>query len=141
MPDTFDPATRSRVMASVRSANTKPEWIVRRTLFAAGFRYRLHRRDLPGSPDLVLSGLRAVVFVHGCFWHGHDCRRGARIPATNVEYWKQKIAGNRRRDRRNARLLRAQDWSVYTVWECAASDSAKRVARALARRRLQQTVG
>ena len=126
-------------MASVRSANTKPEWTVRRTLFAAGFRYRLHRRDLPGSPDLVLSGLRAVVFVHGCFWHGHDCRRGARMPATNVEYWQQKIGRNRKRDRKNARLLRAQGWSVYTIWECKASASAAKLVRTLQRRRGQQT--
>ena len=104
-------------MAAVRSEDTTPEWIVRRTLYAAGFRYRLHRRDLPGSPDLVLSGLRAVVFVHGCFWHGHDCRRGARVPATNVDYWQRKIARNRSRDRRNARLLRDQNWSVHTVVE------------------------
>ena len=125
-------------MAAVRSEDTAPEWIVRRTLHAAGFRYRLHRRDLPGSPDLVLSALRTVVFVHGCFWHGHDCRRGARMPATNVEYWQRKIAGNRKRDQRNARLLRAQKWSVHTVWECTAPDSAKRLVKALQHRRESQ---
>lgn len=122
-------------MASVRSGNTKPEWIVRRTLHAAGFRYRLHRRDLPGSPDLVLAGLRVVVFVHGCFWHGHGCRRGARVPATNTEYWLGKIARNRRRDQRNARRLRAEDWSVHTVWECTAKASAARLVKSLERRR------
>ena len=122
-------------MASVRSGDTRPEWIVRRALHAAGFRYRLHRRDLPGSPDLVLPGLRAVVFVHGCSWHGHGCRRGARIPATNVGYWRRKIARNRSRDRRSAGLLRAAGWRVHTVWECTAAHGARRLVRSLERRR------
>ena len=122
-------------MASVRSGNTKPEWIVRRAVHAAGFRYRLHRRDLPGSPDLVLPRLRVVVFVHGCFWHGHDCRRGARMPATNTEYWSSKIARNRHRDARNAKLLRAANWRVHTIWECTAKASAERLVRSLERRR------
>ena len=122
-------------MASVRSGNTKPEWIVRRTLHAAGFRYRLHHRDLPGSPDLVLPRLRVVVFVHGCFWHGHDCRRGARIPATNTDYWRSKIARNRRRDGRSAKLLRAAGWRVHIIWECTAKPSAERLVKSLERRR------
>lgn len=122
-------------MASVRSENTRPEWIVRRALHAAGFRYRLHRRDLPGTPDLVLPRLRVAVFVHGCFWHGHGCRRGARMPATNVEYWRRKLRRNRTRDRRNARLLRAQKWHVHTVWECTVEASAQRLVRSLERHR------
>jgi DNA mismatch endonuclease (patch repair protein) len=93
--DVFSPEKRSAVMRRVKGRDTGPELAVRRLLWAAGYRYRLQRRDLPGRPDLVLAGRRAAVFVHGCFWHGHDCARGARAPKANAEYWSDKIARNR----------------------------------------------
>lgn len=98
-------ALRSRTMRAVRSANTKPEMIVRRMLHNAGFRYRLHRADLAGKPDLVFVSRRKVIFVHGCFWHGHGCKRGARVPKTNQNYWINKIERNRERDQKNTRAL------------------------------------
>lgn len=105
-------------MARVRARDTKPEMIVRRLLTERGLRYRLHRRDLPGTPDVAFMGRRKAIFVHGCFWHGHDCARGARTPKTNADYWLTKIATNRARDARNATALTAMGWSVATVWEC-----------------------
>lgn len=117
--DTVTPEIRSKTMAAVRASNTKPEMRVRRALHALGYRYRLHRRDLPGTPDLTFPARKAVVFVHGCFWHGHDCPRGARHPKTNAAYWRAKIARNRERDRRAAEALAAEGWRVFTLWECA----------------------
>lgn len=114
---TTDPA-RSAVMRAVKSRDTTPEMVVRRIVHALGFRYRLHRRDLPGAPDLVFPGRRKVVFVHGCFWHGHDCPRGARAPKTNADYWRAKITRNVARDARNAQALADAGWHVLTVWEC-----------------------
>jgi DNA mismatch endonuclease, patch repair protein len=111
-------ALRRRTMQAVKSKDTKPEWIVRRLLHAAGYRYRLHVSSLPGKPDMVFPGRRAVIFIHGCFWHGHDCKRGARMPATNAEYWSAKISRNRERDRKHLDALRADGWKVLTVWEC-----------------------
>ena len=119
--DVYPPAKRSAVMARVKGRDTKPELIVRKTLWRLGARYRLHRRDLPGSPDIVLPGRRLVVFVHGCFWHGHDCRLG-RIPKSRVEYWEQKIAGNRERDARNLRSLSGMHWKCLVLWECQLKD-------------------
>lgn len=92
--------------------------LVRRLLHAMGYRYRLHRRDLPGAPDIVFPGRRKVIFVHGCFWHGHNCARGARIPATNVDYWRSKIGRNVARDAGNIAELQQAGWSVLIVWEC-----------------------
>jgi DNA mismatch endonuclease (patch repair protein) len=109
---------RSRTMRAVKSKDTKPEWTVRRLLHAVGYRYRLHGKALPGKPDLVFAGRRKVIFVHGCFWHGHDCARGARQPKTNAGYWSAKIARNRDRDRAHLAALRAQGWQVRFVWEC-----------------------
>jgi DNA mismatch endonuclease (patch repair protein) len=106
-------------MRAVRSKNTKPEMILRRLLHARGYRYRLHRKDLPGSPDLAFPGRRKAIFVHGCFWHGHDCKRGARQPKTNADYWTGKIARNRARDDQAQAALRAMGWECLTVWECA----------------------
>lgn len=108
---------RSQIMASVRHEHTAPELAVRRLLHAMGFRYRLHVRSLPGSPDIVLPKHCTVIQVNGCFWHGHRCRRG-RTPATNRAFWSAKMAYNRRRDRITARQLRAKGWRVVTVWEC-----------------------
>tara|TARA_R110000868_G_scaffold369706_1_gene633143 strand:- start:98 stop:442 length:345 start_codon:yes stop_codon:yes gene_type:complete len=95
--------------------------VVRKLLHAAGYRFRLHRKDLPGSPDLVFPGRRKVVFVHGCFWHGHDCKRGARQPKANAEYWIAKIARNQARDRQTIAALKAEGWNSAIIWECQTS--------------------
>lgn len=112
------PVVRRKTMQAVKSKNTGPEMEVRRLLHAAGYRYRLHRRDLPGSPDLVFVGRRKVIFVHGCFWHGHDCARGSRTPKTNAEYWIEKVARNRRRDEMVLIQLQTEGWESLTLWEC-----------------------
>jgi DNA mismatch endonuclease (patch repair protein) len=118
MVDIVDKATRSRMMAGICGKNTRPEMAVRKHLFAAGFRYRLHRRDLPGRPDIVLPRYKTVIFVHGCFWHRHAGCRFAATPATNAQFWREKLDGNVERDRRSARALRAAGWRVLRVWEC-----------------------
>jgi DNA mismatch endonuclease (patch repair protein) len=118
MTDVYDKATRSRVMARVKSKDTGPEQTVRKALTQLGARYRLHRKDLPGSPDIVLPGRRLAIFVHGCFWHGHDCPRGDRQPKTNTDYWQAKIGRNKARDVEHLAALRARNWQVLTVWEC-----------------------
>jgi DNA mismatch endonuclease (patch repair protein) len=105
-------------MRAVKSEDTGPEMTVRRIVHRLGFRYRLHRRDLPGCPDLVFVSRRKVIFVHGCFWHGHDCARGARVPKTNVEYWTAKIGRNRSRDATAVKQLRRDGWGVLVLWEC-----------------------
>jgi DNA mismatch endonuclease, patch repair protein len=117
--DRLSTEERSRLMARVRSKNTAPEIAVRRCLHAAGLRFRLHRRDLPGRPDVVLPRHRLVIFVHGCFWHGcPNCDRGRRRPASRVEFWGRKLTDNRCRDAENALALEAAGWRVLTVWEC-----------------------
>jgi DNA mismatch endonuclease (patch repair protein) len=116
-------------MASVKSTDTGPELRVRRLIHACGFRYRLHRRDLPGRPDLVFSGRKQVIFIHGCFWHGHSCPRAVRIPKSNTQYWIRKIERNRARDASNLERLKACGWSVLTVWECEIRDEAALVKR------------
>lgn len=123
MPDVHDKATRSRNMAAVRSKNTQPELALRRALHARGYRFRLYRKDLPGKPDLVFPGRRAVIFVNGCFWHGHNCRAGA-LPATRRSFWKPKIEQNRQRDARNIEALLTLGWRVLTIWECDLKDPA-----------------
>jgi len=105
-------------MRAVKARDTKPELMVRRILHKMGYRYRLHRSDLPGKPDIVFGPRRKVIFVHGCFWHGHRCKRGARMPATNVKYWKTKIAYNVERYSRQLDKLAAKGWSALTLWEC-----------------------
>ena len=105
-------------MRSVKSKDTKPEMAVRRFVHRLGYRFRLHCNALPGTPDLVFRRLRKVVFVHGCFWHGHGCARGNRMPKSNCDYWIAKIGGNRERDLLNRALLQAQGWGVYIAWEC-----------------------
>ncbi len=118
MPDVFDPQVRSAVMRRVKGRDTGPERTVRQVLTRLGARYRLHRADLPGCPDIVLPGRRLAIFVHGCFWHGHDCARGSRVPQARRDYWMAKIAGNRARDARNLAALAGAGWRVETVWEC-----------------------
>lgn len=125
MVDTLSAAERSERMSRIRGKDTKPEMWVRRGLHSAGFRFRLHRNDLPGRPDLVLPKYGAVVFVQGCFWHAHHCQHG-RIPGTRSEFWKAKFEGNRKRDARNTRALRAAGWRVLTVWECELAKPAAR---------------
>ncbi|MCW7556225.1 very short patch repair endonuclease [Endozoicomonas gorgoniicola] len=116
--DTLLPAVRSHVMAAIHSKNTKPELIVRKALHALGFRYRIHCKNLPGSPDLVLSKYKAVIQVNGCFWHGHDCHL-FKMPKTRTEYWQQKISSNQARDEKNREALLESGWRLMVVWECA----------------------
>lgn len=130
MADVHSPETRSRNMAAIRGLNTKPELQLRRALFAHGFRYRLHDRRLPGKPDLVLPKHRAVIFVHGCFFHGHECAT-FRWPGTRKGFWRRKIVGNRLRDQATVERLLDAGWRVLIVWECAIrgrKGSAKRAA-------------
>lgn len=112
------PEGRRRTMQAVKSKDTAPELTVRRLAHKMGYRFRLHRKDLPGKPDLVFPGRHRVIFVHGCFWHGHDCIRGARVPKGNRDYWLKKIARNRARDQKNLERLTAAGWSSLVVWEC-----------------------
>lgn len=114
------------MMASVKGRNTLPEMRVRQALHAAGYRFRLHRRDLPGRPDLVLPRYRLAIFVHGCFWHGHDCRRG-RKPSSNTSFWEIKLARNVERDRAATEALTAAGWIVETLWECCLEPGIERV--------------
>jgi DNA mismatch endonuclease (patch repair protein) len=116
--DVLTPAQRSYNMSRIRGVHTKPEMRVRKLLHAAGLRYRLHGKDLPGKPDLVFPRVRAVLFVHGCFWHMHRCKYGKPAPATNVTFWAEKRRSNVDRDKRNRAALRAQGWRVFEVWEC-----------------------
>ena len=116
------PEARSRIMRAVRSRDTAPEMVVRRLAHRLGYRFRVCRKDLPGCPDIVFPRLRKVVFVHGCFWHGHDCARGARVPKGNRTYWLKKVAGNRARDQKNLEKLTAAGWNSLIVWECDTRD-------------------
>ena len=120
-------------MARVKSKDTSPERTVRRILTGLGARYRLHRKDLPGSPDIVMPGRKLAVFVHGCFWHGHDCARGARVPKANRDYWLAKVARNRARDDQAQSALRDAGWCVEIVWECELKDK-ERLTQRLAER-------
>lgn len=113
---------RSATMRAVKSRDTRPEMRVRRLLHRMGYRYRLQRKDLPGRPDIVFGPRRRVIFVHGCFWHGHDCKRGARVPATNTAYWEAKIARNVDRHARQLDALITKGWAALTLWECELKD-------------------
>ena len=125
MADVVDPATRSRMMSGIRGKNTKPELVIRKALHARGFRYRVHCRDLPGNPDLCLPKHRAVIFVHGCFWHGHGCHL-FKWPKTRPEFWREKIGRNRAADEVAITRLVAAGWRVATIWECALKGSNRR---------------
>lgn len=132
MVDTISPKYRSEIMSRVRAKNTKPEMVVRRLLHAAGYRYRLHARDLPGKPDLVFPARRKVIFINGCFWHRHrDCAL-ARLPKSRIEFWTDKLERNRERDERNVEALRDQGWEVLTVWECEIRDPTTLMPRVVA---------
>ena len=118
MADIVDSARRSAMMGGIRGRNTQPEWMIRAPLHKRGLRYRLHDARLPGKPDLVFGPRRAVVFIHGCFWHGHECAL-FKWPATRAAFWKEKIEGNRRRDLRVGAELEQLGWRQARVWECA----------------------
>ena len=118
MTDVHTREQRSRNMAAIRWRDTKPEVRVRRALHAMGFRFRLHRKDLPGRPDIVLPKFRTAIFVHGCFWHCHRCKYGSVVPATRAEFWAAKRGGNVARDGRNTAALRRLGWRVVVLWEC-----------------------
>jgi DNA mismatch endonuclease (patch repair protein) len=122
MTDVHTPAQRSFNMSKIRARDTMPELRVRKILHAAGFRYRLHGKQLPGKPDLVFARAKAVVFIHGCFWHMHACKYGKPEPATNKDFWVQKRRSNVDRDRRNRKLLKASGWRVFEIWECQTRD-------------------
>jgi len=123
--DTVDKETRSQMMAGIRSCNTKPEVLVRKALHARGFRFRINVKKLPGSPDIVLKKYNAIIFVHGCFWHGHNCRL-FKAPSTRTKYWSDKIRGNRARDSKNIKALSAMGWRICIVRECAIRKAARR---------------
>lgn len=123
MTDVYSPEKRSAVMRRVKSSATVPELAVRRLVWSLGGRYRLNRADLPGKPDIVLAGRRLAIFVHGCFWHGHDCARGARVPKANRDYWVGKVARNRERDAAARRALEGMGWRVESIWECELKDA------------------
>jgi DNA mismatch endonuclease (patch repair protein) len=130
MVDRVSSAARSAMMAAVRHENTGPERIARSRLFAAGYRFRLHRRDLPGSPDIVLPRYRLAIFVHGCFWHGHDCPRG-RPPKSNVEFWTNKVERNRARDVASVTALSVLGWRVRVIWACQVEKDTDEIIRML----------
>lgn len=119
MADTVDSSTRSRIMAAIKGRNTKPELLIRSLLHKNGFRFRLHVKDLPGKPDIVLPRYRSVIFVHGCFWHGHQNCQFFRMPTTHTEFWQAKILRNQSNDSKVVKLLFASNWRVCIVWECS----------------------
>ena len=118
MTDVYSPEQRSAVMRRVKGKDTRPELAVRKALTRLGARYRLHRKDLPGKPDIVLPGRKLAIFVHGCFWHGHDCARGSRVPKQNRDYWVGKVDRNRARDAKSNEALTSLGWRAATIWEC-----------------------
>jgi len=123
--DRLSKRQRSELMAKIRAKGTNPELAVRKALRGMGYVYRLHRSDLPGKPDIVMAKRRVVIFVHGCFWHGHKCAAGQNIPATNKHYWLPKLMRNKQRDSENIADLRELGWKVVVIWECETRDSKK----------------
>ena len=121
--DNVSPQRRSEIMSRIRSQGTKPEMSVRRLIYAMGFRYRLHARELPGKPDLVFRSRRKIIFVHGCFWHRHDCNL-ARLPKSRLQFWVEKLEKNRERDARVQEELAAAGWRFLVIWECELANSA-----------------
>ncbi|MEM6538861.1 MAG: very short patch repair endonuclease [Pseudomonadota bacterium] len=119
--DTRTPKQRRRIMQAVKSKDTKPEMIVRRCLYAMGYRYRLHRKDLPGKPDIAFIGRRKAIFVHGCFWHWHGCAKG-RLPKSRLDYWRPKLEENVNRDKTKLAEIEALGWKVLVIWQCELSN-------------------
>lgn len=122
MPDVLTPEQRHRNMSNIRSKNTKPEITLRKLVYSLGYHYRLHSKDLPGKPDLVFLTKKKVIFVHGCFWHWHDCKYGIVKPATNAEFWEKKRSETKIRDIRNLKDLETAGWKTLVVWECQLKD-------------------
>ncbi|MDY0936017.1 very short patch repair endonuclease [Pseudomonas viridiflava] len=120
--DIVDSATRSRMMSAIKGKNTRPELLVRKFLHAHGFRFRLHRKDLPGNPDIVMPKLKTCIFVHGCFWHRHAGCRYATMPKTRPHFWAEKFAKNVKRDLQSTLALQQSGWTVVTIWECQLKD-------------------
>lgn len=118
MIDIVNSVTRSRMMSGIRGKNTSPELLIRKALHSRGFRYRIHPSELPGKPDLLLPKFNAAIFIHGCFWHGHDCRY-FKTPKTRTEFWLNKIESNKVRDQKQIKALSSLGWRVLVVWECA----------------------
>lgn len=118
MTDVFSKEKRSRIMSRIPSKSTKPEMIVRKAVHSMGFRYRLHIKDLPGCPDIVLSKNKKIIFVHGCFWHGHDVCKRSKRPETNIEFWNKKLENNIRRDKEAIEKLKNLGWDVLVIWQC-----------------------
>lgn len=123
--DNLSPSERSKIMARVRSKNSRPEMVVRCLIHAEGYRYRLHVRDLSGCPDMVFRGRRKVIFVHGCFWHRHESCALARMPKSRIDFWAPKLEANKKRDERNKRRLEDEGWAVMTIWECEISNTGR----------------
>lgn len=134
MVDVLNPNQRRHCMTSIRTRNTDIELQVRRVLHARGFRFRVHRRNLAGKPDIVLPRYQQVVFVHGCFWHGHHCTRG-KLPKTNAEFWAQKISATKARDKRAVAALEAGGWNVSVIWECELEEGLSRLLKRLSSHR------
>ena len=122
-PWTDVPATRRRIMSSIRGSNTKPELLVRRLLHFLGYRFRIHLRGVGGRPDIAFPKRKKAIFVHGCFWHGHERCRSGRVPKTRPDYWRDKIQSNRDRDRRHLQALMAEGWQALVIWECELKDT------------------
>lgn len=129
MVDTVDKATRSQIMARVRSKHSFPEMLVRKLLHNAGYRYRLHQKELPGCPDLVFPGRKKVIFIHGCFWHRHEGCSLARIPKSRVDFWTAKLNSNKARDEHNILALKELGWEILVLWECELADHAEVLRR------------
>lgn len=123
--DVLTKQQRKQCMSAVRNKDTKPEMVVRKLVHSLGYRYRLHCSNLPGKPDLVLASKRKVIFVHGCFWHRHSCKKGKSIPSVREDFWREKLTNNRIRDKKNQRVLKRLDWRSLIIWECQ-TQSAKR---------------
>lgn len=119
MVDHVSAEKRSRIMSAIKGKDTRPEYAVRRLLYSAGYRYRLHVKGLPGKPDIVIRKYHAAIFVHGCFWHGHGCHLSKKLPETRKNFWKKKILSNKQRDEKNINQLIADCWRVCTIWDCA----------------------
>lgn len=122
MADIFTKEKRSDIMSKISGKETKPEILVRKFLFANGFRYRKNDKRYPGKPDIVLPKYKTLIFIHGCFWHGHDCKRG-KLPDTKTDFWRKKIEGNIERDKKNKEKLENSGWNVITIWQCKLSNS------------------
>lgn len=123
MPDVFTLKKRREIMQAIRCKDTAPEMFVRRLIHSLGYRYRLHDKKLPGNPDMVFPGRKKVIFIHGCYWHRHNCKKGRSVPKSNVDFWEKKFEANRDRDVRNQKILRKDGWSVMTIWQCQITSS------------------